>query len=192
MVDAPAAARPAPRLLAQLAERSELLVSWPQLQELRAAADSKPSGCHNRRLHAATSLAACARAEMTAALIAQRTRGPGTQLRAELDAAVVVLCGQLRHEALLSLSDGGLRILATSWHLPERDVLVVESCLRTVIGPPAIFGAASLPTPSYPLVLGPESRRSRAGRAPAVARRGRPRVRMSDLGRCRGAPRRTL
>ena len=62
---------------AGLAAMKNLLIGWPQLQELRSAADSNPSSCHDRRRHAATSLAACSRAEMTAALIAQRGRGPG-------------------------------------------------------------------------------------------------------------------
>ena len=150
-------ARAAPQSSARLVELSELVAVWPQLQELKAAAGSKPSGCHNRRLHAATSLAACARAEMTAGLVAQRTRGPGTELRAELDAAVVVLCGKLRHAALRSLLDGGLRVLAASWFLPEKDVLIVESCLRTVVGPHAVFGAASLPIPRHPIAFGVES-----------------------------------
>jgi hypothetical protein len=128
---------------ARLAELQALTVGWPQLLELRRAADSNPTSCHDRRRHAATSLAACARAEMTAALIAQRGRGPGVQLSAEVDAAVVVLGGQLRHTALRTLLDGGLRTLSESWHLPDRDFRVIESSLRTVIGPPAIFGAAS-------------------------------------------------
>jgi hypothetical protein len=37
---------------------------------------------------------------MTVALIAQRGRGLGVQIRAEVDAVVVVLNGQLRHSAL--------------------------------------------------------------------------------------------
>jgi hypothetical protein len=74
------------------------------------------------------------------------------QLSAEVDTAVVVLGGQLRHAALRTLLDGGLRVLSESWHLLERDVRVIESSLRTVIGPPAVFGAASLPLlPSAPL-----------------------------------------
>jgi hypothetical protein len=90
------------------------------LAELRAAADSNPTSCHDRRRHAATALAACARAEMTAAVLAQRGRDAGSalQLRAELDAAVVVLGGAVRHAALETLRDGGLRTLAAHWHLP--------------------------------------------------------------------------
>ena len=83
---------------------------------------------------------------MTAALIAQRGRGPGVNLRTEVDAAVVVLGGQLRHASLRALHDGGLRTLVASWHLPERDVRVIESSLRSVIGPPAVFGSSSLPS----------------------------------------------
>ena len=82
---------------------------------------------------------------MTAALIAQRGRGPGVNIRSEVDAATVVLGGQVRHAELCTLRDGGLRALATSWHLPERDVRTIEASLRTVIGPPAVFGAAPLP-----------------------------------------------
>ena len=134
------------RSAAWLSDLRELVASWPQLDEVRAAAASNPTSCHDRRRHAATSLAACSRAEMTAALLVQRGRGPGVQLRAEIDAAIVVLHGEARHAALRSLQDGGLRSLAELWRLPEKDVLVAESCLRTVIGPPAIFGAASLPT----------------------------------------------
>jgi hypothetical protein len=44
---------------------------WPQLQELRLPAKSNITSRHNRRRHAASSLAACSRAEMTAALLAQ-------------------------------------------------------------------------------------------------------------------------
>jgi hypothetical protein len=79
---------------------------------------------------------------MTAALIAQRGRWPAVQLSAEVDAAVVVLGGQLRHAALRTLLDCGLRVLSESWHLLEHDVRVIESSLRTVIGPPAVLGAA--------------------------------------------------
>ena len=91
---------------------------------------------------------------MTAALIAQRGRGPGVQIRAEVDAAVAVLGGQLRHASLQRLLDGGLRTLAESWHLPERDFRTIESFLLTVIGPPAIFGAASLPALPATSLLG--------------------------------------
>ena len=90
---------------------------------------------------------------MTAALIAQRGRGPGVQIRAEVDAAVVVLNGQLRHAALRLLLDGGLRTLSESWHLPDRDFRTLESSLLTVLGPPAIFGSAPLPSlPAHALL----------------------------------------
>ncbi len=133
---------------AGLAALNELLASWPQLRELRAAADSKATSCHDLHRHVATSLAACARAEMTAALIAQRARGPGVDLRTEVDAAVVVLGGQLRHASLWALHDCGLRMFAECWHLLERDVRVIKSSLRSIIGPPAVFGSSSLPSPA--------------------------------------------
>jgi hypothetical protein len=91
---------------------------------------------------------------MTAALIAQRGRGPGVHIREEVDAAAVVLAGHLRHTSLQLLLDGGLRTLAASWRLPERDFGILESSLLTVIGHPAIFGAASLPPPPPAALLG--------------------------------------
>ncbi len=139
---------PKPPLAADRAAAFALLAGWPQLQELHAAADSKTISCHDRRRHAATSLAACARAEMTAALIAQRARGPGVDLLTEVDAAVVVLGGQLRHASLRALYDGGLRLLADSWRLEDRDVRVIAKSLRSVIGPQAVFGSSPLPFPA--------------------------------------------
>ncbi len=47
---------------------------WQQLQELRKTADSNPTSCHYLQCHTSTSTATCARAQMTAALIAQRGR----------------------------------------------------------------------------------------------------------------------
>jgi hypothetical protein len=64
---------------------------------------------------------------------------------------VVVVGGQVRHASLRALHDGGLRTLAASWHLPERDVRVIETSLRTVIGPSAaaVFGASPLPSAAF-------------------------------------------
>ena len=130
-----------------MAELCDLTDGWAQLGEMREAAASKPTSCHDRRRHAATSLAAGARTEMTAALLAQRSRAPGRPLSFELNAAALVLYGQARHAALEDLClRGGLRVLAAHWRLPEKDVRVAEQCLRVVIGPPTIFGAAQLPT----------------------------------------------
>ncbi len=128
--------------------------TWPQLLDLRLAAVSNTTNCHDRRRHAASSLAACSRTEMTAALLAQRSRTQPLPLRAELDAAVVVLCGAARHASLVELLQGVLRILAASWRLPEKDLLMAESFLSTVIGPLTVFGAASLPTLYYSADLG--------------------------------------
>jgi uncharacterized protein YyaL (SSP411 family) len=52
----------------RLAALRVLVDGWPQLQELRLAAVANATSCHDRRRHAASSLAACSRAEMTAAL----------------------------------------------------------------------------------------------------------------------------
>jgi hypothetical protein len=128
--------------------------TWPQLQELRLAAVANATSCHDRRRHAASSLAACSRAEMTAALLAQRSRAQLLPLRAELDAALVVLSGAARHASLVDLLQGGLRCLAESWRLPEKDLLMAESFLLTVIGHPVVFGAVSLPALYYSDDLG--------------------------------------
>ena len=56
--DPAAAGAPHSLPVAGLAAMKNLLIGWPQLQELRSAADSNPSSCHDRRRHAATSLAA--------------------------------------------------------------------------------------------------------------------------------------
>jgi hypothetical protein len=95
-----------------------LVDGWPQLQELRLAAVANVTSCHNRRRHAASSLAACSRAEMTAALLAQRKRGPHLPLRAELDAAVVVLCGAARHASLVELQLSCFRAACAAWPRP--------------------------------------------------------------------------
>ena len=150
-------------LPARLADLCALVSSWPQLDELRRAAASNPTSTHDRRKHAASSLAATARSEMTAALLASRetlagrAARPGVRLRSECDAAALTLNGELRHASLLSLLDGGLRTLAAHWLLPERDVLVAESFLRTVVGPPVVFGSAQLPGPAELGTLGEES-----------------------------------
>ncbi len=97
----------------RLVELSELVETWLQLHDLRMSSISNPTSCHDRRRHAATSLAACSRAEMTAALLAQRSRLQGLLLRAELDAAVVMLCGAACHASLLELLQGCLCALAS-------------------------------------------------------------------------------
>ena len=59
-----------------------------------AAAGSRRGdvSCHNRRRHAVSSLVVCARAEMVAAFLAQRSRLPEIALMDEVSLAVVVLC----------------------------------------------------------------------------------------------------
>ena len=132
---------------------------WPQLDELRAAAGSRLGGvsCHNRRRHAVSSLVVCARAEMVAALLAQRNRRPGIALADEISLATVVLCGQARHESLLALLGGGLRLLDPLWFLGETLVCDAEAALRTVVSPPAVFGSALLPNFFDPADAGPET-----------------------------------
>ena len=126
-----------------LAFLRELEFRWPQLHELHRSAGSTDQ-CYRRR-HAISSLASCSKAELTAALLAQRARGPGVALSDEVGLAVVVLCGSARHEALRALLDGGLRELAVEWRLELRHVLEAEERLRAVVGPDVIFGSSRLP-----------------------------------------------
>ena len=126
-----------------LAFLRELEFRWPQLHELHRSAGSTDQ-CYRRR-HAISSLASCSKAELTAALLAQRARGPGVALSDEVGLAVVVLCGSARHEALRVLLDGGLRELAVEWRLELRHVLEAEERLRAVVGPDIIFGSSRLP-----------------------------------------------
>ncbi len=69
------AGRPAPPP-ARLAALLKLANSWSQLEELRVAAGSTSTGCHDCRKHAMSSLAVYVRAEMYVALLAQRAPGP--------------------------------------------------------------------------------------------------------------------
>ena len=67
-----------------------------KLLRVRLACD--PRAASYRLRHAATSLAACARAEMTAALLADRSRSSASCLSDQLGLAVVTLCGAARHD----------------------------------------------------------------------------------------------
>ena len=134
-----AASQASPRLAALL----DLTARWPELREVHAA--TRSSDRSYRLRHAASALAACARAEMTAALLAQRSRNNLTPAAEDVGLAVVVLCGAARHSALLELLDGGLDVLAGAWHMGPAALHVVRSRLLSVIAPPAVFGRASLP-----------------------------------------------
>ncbi len=82
-----------------VAELLGLTARWQQLDDLLAAAGSMrgDASCHNRRCHAVSSLVVCARMEMVAAFLAQRSRRPGIALMDEVRLTAVVLCGQTRH-----------------------------------------------------------------------------------------------
>ena len=82
------------------------MLRWPQLREVQLAVDC-PEHAYRLR-HAASSLAACSRAEMSAAFLAERARGSSSDVAKEVGLAVVVLCGAARHDSLLQLLDGGL------------------------------------------------------------------------------------
>jgi hypothetical protein len=147
----PAPGSPAPSAEADLSSLSsfpsallsQLEAIWPQLRELHLSSGGKVQAY--RLQHAATSLAACARAEMTAALLAQRLRHSLMPLKDEMGLAVTVLCGAARHANLLFLRSLGGSAWAAAWHMSTSALAVITRALRSVIAPPAVFGAATLP-----------------------------------------------
>jgi hypothetical protein len=93
---------------------------------------------------------------MVAAFLAQRARRLGIALIDEVSLAAVVLCGQARHDSLLQLLGGGLRLLDPVWFLGAKLVCDAEAALRTVVAPPAVFGSARLPDFFDPASAGAE------------------------------------
>lgn len=95
---------------------------------------------------------------MAAALMAQRTRRPGLPLSDEVGAAVVVVAGALRHEAVASLLAGGLEQLEVLWGVDRGALDELARCLRSVVGPPATFGPGFPPRGWVPPGGGPRAR----------------------------------
>jgi hypothetical protein len=117
---------------------------WPQLAALHTSSQSSSPSYFRR--HAMSSLAACSRAEMTAALLAQRARGPLVPLSEEVLLAITVLHGASRHDDLLSLLSGGLRSLCAAWRADDVFLHNALTAVRSVVAPPAVFGSGSLPS----------------------------------------------
>ena len=130
---------PAPTLADLLA----LVDRWPQLREVHASASA--SAPTYRLQHAATSLAACSRAEFTAALLASRSRRTCSCASDDVGLCIVITCGALRHEAVSLLLAGGLGLLAAEWRMAPAAAARVDAALRSVVGPPARFWEATLP-----------------------------------------------
>ena len=86
-----------------------MVSDWAQLDELRLAC--RTSEPNYRRHHALSALLACSRAEMVAALLAQRAQTPTTPAREDCSLAALVLSRALRHESLSILLQGGLSSL---------------------------------------------------------------------------------
>ena len=122
------AAPPASLLLA-------LVTDWAQLDELRLAC--RASEPNYRRHHALSALLACSRAEMVAALLAQRARTPSPPASDDCNLAALVLSGALRHEALSSLLHGGLASLLLHWHAQPDFVAHAVARLHSTIVPTA-------------------------------------------------------
>ena len=120
-----------------------MVSDWAQLDELRLAC--RASEPNYRRHHALSALLACSRAEMVAALLAQRSRTTTTPAGEDCSLAALVLSGALRHEALSSLLHGGLASLLLHWHAQPSFVADAVARLGSTIAPPAVFGSASLP-----------------------------------------------
>ena len=123
-----------------LAPLLALVAAWPQLDELLLACrSSEPS---YRRRHAISALLSCSRAEMVAALLAQRARKPDTPEREDTSLAILVLNGAVRFEAVSCLRAGGLRTLMAHWRVPPHVTDEAVDRLSAAVAPPAIFGAA--------------------------------------------------
>ena len=123
-----------------------VVLSWPQLAHLRAAA----GGARRAWQHAISLVVATARCELSAALFAHQARTPGRSLEDEVGAAVLVAQGAARYEALLDLLSGGLQILADQWRISAAQLEPLISRLRSLVGPPAVFGPGALPYLSAP------------------------------------------
>ena len=106
-----------------------LVEAWPQLAELRPAAERK-----GRWVHALSSLSATSRAEMAAALHAARALRRAQSVREEIDLAVLVFHGTERHEALRLLQSGGLVTLANMWHLSPDLVAQAHEVINQLVG----------------------------------------------------------
>jgi hypothetical protein len=140
LLEPPARRAPEPgvRLALPLAELLAMEARWPQLAALHASSQSSSPSYFRR--HAMSSLAACSRAEMTAALLAQRARGPSVPLSDEVLLAVTLLHGTSRHGKLLSLLSGGLRSLCTAWRADDAFLHDALAAVRSVVALPALFG----------------------------------------------------
>jgi hypothetical protein len=109
----------------------DLVVAWPQLEELRRA------GRHKGRWgQALSSLVATAKVEMLAAMRAARkyAAGLGNSVQADVDCAVLVVHGSLRHEALRLLQNGGLCVLATAWKWLQGLEGEAAAAVRGIVG----------------------------------------------------------
>ena len=101
-------------------EVMDLVARWPQLEEMRRA------GGHRGRWEQALSLVvASARSEMVAALRGARryAASSGGGVKKDVECAVLMVHGSLRHAALRLLQRGGLCVLSKAWRwTAEREV----------------------------------------------------------------------
>ena len=134
------AAPPASLLLA-------LVTDWAQLDELRLAC--RTSEPNYRRHHALSALLACSRAEMVAALLAQRARTPTISASEDCSLAALLLSGALRHEALSALLQGVLASLMHHWLRNRTQIADAVSRLGSAIVPRRCLAASTCPGPPW-------------------------------------------
>ena len=109
----------------------DLALAWQQLEELLRACQHK-----GRWGQALSSLVATAKVEMLAAMRAARrySAGLGVDARADVDCAILVVRGSLRHEALRLLQSGGLCVLAAAWKWATGLEEEAAAAIRGIVG----------------------------------------------------------
>lgn len=109
----------------------DLVAGWPQLEDLKLA-----SGHKGRWAQALSKLVATAKVEMLAALRAARRYSAVTEARPgdDIECAVLVVHGSLRHEALRLLQGGGLCVLSAAWRWPQGREAEAYDAIRGIVG----------------------------------------------------------
>ena len=134
------------------------LTRWPQLDELRLAADARSIRRYRWR-HALSSLAACARTELLGAIFAGRSRMtiPTSSNPEAISHITAISYGTLRYEALTILRDGGLAALSCGWSWSAEQSSDVLATVQSLIG--ASFAHFTTVNPLPPPTLEPKPTR---------------------------------
>ena len=109
----------------------DLVARWPQLEEMKRA------GGHRGRWEQALSLVvASARSEMVAALRGARryAASSGGGVKEDVECAVLMVHGSLRHAALRLLQRGGLCVLSTAWRWTAERAVEAANAIGGIVG----------------------------------------------------------